>query len=159
MKRKPVVALVLPALAVVVFGGLEPGSTPAAARVRADTGDDPRAAIFLQRNCQECHAIAALGVDAVTDVGPDLTFAYADVVNRYSMSLPSFLDDPPGLMGFVLATHVHLTRADRDSISRILLEVYREHLADMDQEMPSFPPGRSRPRTRPDSIPHTPSRD
>jgi hypothetical protein len=34
-----------------------------------DTGTrrDPRAAIFVQHGCAECHAIAALGVKAATD--------------------------------------------------------------------------------------------
>jgi len=106
---------------------------------------DPRARIFVQHGCSECHAIAALDVHATSDVGPDLTFAYADVVNRYGTSLASFLDDPPGMMGFVLTAHLHVTQADRDSISHILYAVYREHLADMDREMPSFPPARVHP--------------
>ena len=106
---------------------------------------DPRAAIFVQHGCPECHAIAALGVKAGSDVGPDLTFASADVVTRYGMSLPAFFENTPGLMGFVLTSHLHLTQADRDSISRILLQVCREHWADMDPEIPSFPPGRARP--------------
>ena len=125
------------------------------ARGSADTGasgQDPRAAIFIQRGCPECHAIAALDVKAETDVGPDLTFAYADVVNRYGMNLPSFFDgNPPGLMGFVLASHLHLTQADRDSLSRILKAVYQEHLADMDARIPSFPPGRAHRQARPDT--------
>src|SRR5919109_2259564 len=44
------------------------------ARGSADTGasgQDPRAAIFIQRGCPECHAIAVLDVKAATDVGPD----------------------------------------------------------------------------------------
>jgi hypothetical protein len=116
---------------------------------RGQAQQDPRAAIFVQRGCQECHAIAALRVKAATDVGPDLTFAYADVVNRYGTTLPSFFAEPPGVMGLVLASHMHLTRADRDSISRILRAVYEEHLAEMNEEIPSLPPGRARPRTRP----------
>jgi hypothetical protein len=85
-------------------------------------------------------------------VGPDLTFAYADVVNRYGMNLPAFFDNPPGLMGFVLASHLHLTQADPDSMSRILKAVYQEHLADMDARIPSFPPGRAHPQARADTM-------
>ena len=109
-----------------------------------DTGarPDPRAAIFVQRGCAECHGIAALGVKAATDVGPDLTFAYADVPSRYDLSLASFLENPRGLMGFVFTAHVHLVQADRDSISHILEALYRERLADMDENVPSFPPVR-----------------
>jgi hypothetical protein len=51
-------------------------------------------------------------------------------------------------MGFVLASHLHLTAQDCDSISRILHDVYNEHLADMDPNMPSSPPGLARVRTR-----------
>lgn len=147
-------------VAIAVFaGGLERHGSRAGVKWTADTGGrsgaDPRAAIFVHRGCPECHAISALGVKAATDAGPDLTFAYADVVNRYGVSLRSFFDDTPGLMRLVLASHVHLTQEDRDSITRILHEVYQEHLADMDREMPSFPPGRTRPRSRPDSVPTT----
>jgi hypothetical protein len=101
---------------------------------------DPRAAIFIQRGCSECHGIAGLGVKAATDVAPDLTFAYADVPNRYAMDLPSFLENPRGLMGFVFTSHAPLVPSDRDSISHILEALYRERLANMDEDMPSLPP-------------------
>ncbi len=126
----------------------EPGS------VSRDTGTgprgDPRAAIFVQRGCAECHAIGALGVKAATDVGPDLTFAYADVVNRYGLSLGWFLDNPRGLMGLVLTAHLHLSQSDRDSMSHTLEALYRERLTDMDENIPSFPPARSHARARPE---------
>ncbi|HYL56050.1 MAG TPA: hypothetical protein VEU73_10805 [Gemmatimonadales bacterium] len=158
MTSRRVAALVASALVTVaVFaGGLGRHGSRGAMQWTPDTGSgsmgDPRAAIFVERGCPECHAIAALGIKAATDVGPDLTFAYADVLNRYGVSLRSFFDNTPGLMGWVLASHVHLTQADRDSITRILHEVYQKNLAAMDREMPSFPPGRSRPPSRPDSV-------
>jgi hypothetical protein len=135
--------------------------TPAlvALAVLAPAQQDPRAAIFVQHGCQECHAISPLGVKAATDVGPDLTFAYVDVVNRFGMNLRSFFKNPPGLMGFVLSSHIHLTQADQDSITRILYEICQEHLAEMDEEMPSFPPSRARPRTRSGSVPHASCRE
>jgi hypothetical protein len=122
---------------------------PGRAELNVDVGalQDPRAAIFIRRGCAECHAIAALGVKAATDVGPDLTFAYADVVNRYGLTLPLFLDNPRGLMGLVLASHVHLTQSDRDSISHTLEALYNDRLADMDENIPSFPPVHH-PKTR-----------
>ena len=144
-------ALIVAALvaATVLAWGLTSRPSHTVRRFVSDTGgpapQDPRAAIFVQHGCQECHAISALGVKAGSDVGPDLTFAYADVVTRYGMSLPSFFENTPGLMGFVLTAHLHLSQADRDSMSRILLQVCREHWADMDSEIPSFPPGRARP--------------
>jgi mono/diheme cytochrome c family protein len=105
---------------------------------------DPRAAIFVQRGCAECHAITALGVRASADVGPDLTFAYADVVNRYGTNLESFLYNPTGVMRVMLAAHLHLTTADRDSMLHILKGLYAERRADMDDAVPSFPPLRAR---------------
>jgi hypothetical protein len=156
MKSMKLLLFVIPAL-IAVSAGVETHGRWSAGRLTADTaggsGGDPRAAIFLHRGCPECHAISALGVKAMTDAGPDLTFAYADVGSRYGMSLQSFFDDTPGLMRLVLTSHLHLTKADRDSITRILHDVYQEHLADMDREVPSFPPGRARPRSRPDSVP------
>ncbi|HYL55593.1 MAG TPA: hypothetical protein VEU73_08470 [Gemmatimonadales bacterium] len=158
MKPSALMALVAPALAAAAIAAL---TVCFKARPLEQPGvhADPRGAIFVQRGCQECHAVAALGVKAATDVGPDLTFAYADVVNRYGLSLEAFFDAPPGLKGFVHASHVHLTPQDGDSISRILRAVYYEHLADMDPDMPSSPPGRARVRARPESLPRPPSRD
>ncbi len=101
---------------------------------------DPRAAIFVQRGCAQCHAITGLGVRASADVGPDLTFAYADVVNRYGTTLKSFLYNPTGVMRLMLASHLQLSRADRDSMLHILTRLYVERRADMDGRIPSFPP-------------------
>ena len=70
---------------VVVMGSVAARSTRPGPR-------DPRAVIFLQRGCSECHAISALQVRASKDVGPDLTYAYGDVVTRYGVDLESFLD-------------------------------------------------------------------
>ena len=108
---------------------------------------DPRARIFVSRGCTECHAIAALRVKGSSDVGPDLTFAYADVVNRYGINLESFFNNPRGVMRLMLASHLHLTMADRDSMVTILRGLYGERRADMDDRIPSLPPrtGRSTP--------------
>jgi mono/diheme cytochrome c family protein len=115
-----------------------------AAGVAADTGRgawlDPRAQIFVQRGCTECHAISGLGAVAAKDVGPDLTFAYADVVNRYGVNLESFLQDPSGVMRLMLASHLHLSMADRDSMLHVLKGLYEERRADMDEVIPSLPP-------------------
>jgi hypothetical protein len=105
---------------------------------------DPRGVIFLQRGCNACHGIAALGVEPVTDAAPDLSFAYIDVRNRYGLSLESFLYDPPGVMRMMLASHLNLSRADRDSMVHILAAVYGERRASMDSVVPSFPPAAPR---------------
>jgi len=107
---------------------------------------DPRGVIFIQRGCNACHGIAALGVKPVTDAAPDLSFAYVDVRNRYGRSLESFLYDPTGVMRMMLASHLDLSRADRDSMVHILADVYVERRAGLDSVMPSFPPA-TPPRT------------
>jgi hypothetical protein len=95
---------------------------------------DPRGAIFVARGCSQCHGVWALGVKAKSDVGPDLTFAYIDVVNRYGESLEAFLNRPVGIMRLMLAEHVHLSAADRDTIAHILGKVYLEHRAQLGDE-------------------------
>src|SRR5581483_11490371 len=95
---------------------------------------DPRAAIFRARGCSECHSIWALNVKPRSDVGPDLTFAYVDVVTRYGENLVAFLYNPTGVMRLMLAQHVQLSLADRDSIAHILESVYRQHRAQLFDE-------------------------
>jgi len=103
---------------------------------------DPRADLFIQRGCTACHAISALGAKASADVGPDLTFAYADVLNRYGVNLEYFLFNPVGVMQLMLVSHLNLSAEDRDSMVHVLRGLYEERRADMDDEIPSLPPGR-----------------
>lgn len=100
---------------------------------------DPRAQIFVQRGCNECHAVSAIGVKASTDVGPDLTYAYGDVRRRYGLSLESFMANPPGVMRMMLASHLTLTAPDRDSIVGILRRLYDERCADSEVGVPTLP--------------------
>jgi hypothetical protein len=133
-------APVVGAVGIVTLATVWPQSSwsPAA---RPDTGgvsrQDPRAAIFVQRGCTECHAITALRVKAGADVGPDLTFAYGDVVTRYGVNLESFLYSPPGVMRLMLAAHLHLSLVDRDSMLHVLKGLYLERRADFRDEVPS----------------------
>jgi hypothetical protein len=106
---------------------------------------DPRAAIFVQRGCNACHGVWALGVKPKSDAAPDLTFAYVDVVNRYGMSLEAFLYDPRGVMRLMLASHLHLTAADRDSIAHVLKAIYLQHRTQLDEEIPPIAPDSSPP--------------
>jgi mono/diheme cytochrome c family protein len=108
-----------------------------AARATRPGARDPRAAIFLQRGCSECHAISALQVRASKDVGPDLSYAYGDVVIRYGVDLEAFLDHPSGVMRLMLASHLHLSAADRDSILQILKGLYLERRASAPFTLPS----------------------
>lgn len=90
---------------------------------------DPRGGIFIARGCTDCHAISGLRLKASSDVGPDLTFAYADVVSRYAVNLEAFLSDPPGAMELVLAGRHRVSVIDRDSIVQILRRLYEERKA------------------------------
>ena len=97
---------------------------------------DPRGGIFVGHGCTRCHGVWALGLKPGADVGPDLTFAYGDVVNRYGMSLEAFLNNPRGVMRLMLASHLHLGAAARDSIAGILAQLYQARRADLDRDIP-----------------------
>jgi hypothetical protein len=90
---------------------------------------DPRSGIFLRRGCNECHAVSALRIRALHDVGPDLTYAYGDVLIRYGVDLETFLDNPSGVMRLMLKSHIRLNPVERDSVVQILRGVYGQRLA------------------------------
>ena len=96
-----------------------PVATPAAS-------SDPRAALFLEKGCPQCHSISALGLKSATEVGPDLTLAYSDVRNRFSVSLEEFLPHPTGTMQMVLSQMIKLSPAERDSVIHILKRLHDE---------------------------------
>jgi cytochrome c551/c552 len=91
---------------------------------------DPRAALFLEKGCPQCHSISALGVKSPTEVGPDLTIAYSDVQSRFNMKLDEFLKNPTGTMQIVLSSQIKLSPAERDSIIEILEDLQEEAEAD-----------------------------
>ncbi|HXQ30195.1 MAG TPA: hypothetical protein VN848_13115 [Gemmatimonadales bacterium] len=97
---------------------------------------DARRRIFVEHGCTRCHGIWALGLKPVSDVGPDLTFAYGDVVTRYGMSLEAFLNNPSGVMRLMLASHLHLGAGARDSIATILNQLYQARRAEFDRDIP-----------------------
>lgn len=90
---------------------------------------DPRAALFVEKGCPQCHSIAALGVKSSAEVGPDLTEAYEDVQLRFGVQLDEFLAQPTGTMQVVLSSQITLTAAERDSIVSVLRALWREHEA------------------------------
>lgn len=106
---------------------------------RAAAQTDARARIFVERGCRDCHAVSALKLKASADVGPDLTYAYGDVLRRYGLNLESFMANPPGAMRMMLASHIGLTAADRDSVVRILRGLYEERRADAETGVPTLP--------------------
>lgn len=90
------------------------------------TGNDPRAALFLQKGCPNCHSITALGVKSSSEVGPDLSLAYEDVERRFGVKLEEFLPNPTGTMQMVLSQLITLTPAERDSIVHVLKQLHEE---------------------------------
>jgi hypothetical protein len=88
------------------------------------TSDDPRASIFLNKGCPQCHSISGLGIKSPAEIGPDLTLAYEDVQTRFSMPLEQFLHNPTGTMQIVLSSQIQLSTAERDSIIHILKELH-----------------------------------
>jgi hypothetical protein len=105
-------------------GGKDESVPPPAAAGQA--GSDPRAALFVQKGCPQCHSISALGIKSPAEVGPDLTLAYADVQTRFGLKLDQFLAAPTGTMQMVLSSMIKLTPAERDSIIHILKELHEE---------------------------------
>ena len=90
------------------------------------TGNDARAYLFIQKGCPTCQSISALGVKSGTDVGPDLTYAYADVVSRFNEPLEQFLPNPTGTMQMVLSQLIKLSPEERDSVIHILKRLHDE---------------------------------
>jgi hypothetical protein len=134
MRAPIVIALLLSAVASCLPAGTGAPPDPVAER-RARRRD---AALFVSVGCNDCHAVSALGVKAAADVGPDLTYAYADVVTRYGVNLETFLAHPTGIMRLMLGAHLELTVAERNAIIRVLKQLHEEHRADRDAP-PSLP--------------------
>lgn len=93
------------------------------------TGNDPRAALFLEKGCPNCHSITAVGVKSSSEVGPDLSLAYEDVQSRFGVKLEEFLPNPTGTMQMVLGQLIKLTPQERDSIIHILTQLHEEREA------------------------------
>jgi hypothetical protein len=90
------------------------------------TSSDPRGSIFLQKGCPQCHTISALGIKSPAEIGPDLTYAYTDVQNRFNMKLEEFLHNPTGTMQVVLSSQIQLSPEERDSVIHILKAIIEE---------------------------------
>jgi len=103
--------------------GMHQGDAPAA---QAAASSDPRAAIFLEKGCPQCHTISALGIKSPAEIGPDLTFAYTDVQSRFNVKLEEFLHNPTGTMQVVLSSQIQLSPQERDSVIHLLKEINEE---------------------------------
>ncbi|HEY8196401.1 MAG TPA: hypothetical protein VIG04_05460 [Gemmatimonadales bacterium] len=104
--------------------GNAPSPGPPIATTNASS--DPRAAIFLEKGCPQCHTISALGVKSPAEIGPDLTFAYTDVRSRFGVELEEFLKNPTGTMQVVLSSQIKLSPEERDSVIHILKELHED---------------------------------
>ena len=104
--------------------GSPPAASPSAAAAPASS--DPRAAIFVEKGCPQCHSISALGVKSPAELGPDLTFAYSDVQSRFNMKLEEFLKNPTGTMQVVLSSQIKLSPEELDSVIDILTELHED---------------------------------
>lgn len=102
------------------------GGSVSASPALAVTSSDPRAALFIQKGCPQCHSISALGVKSPTEVGPDLTMAYDDVRSRFNQPLEQFLHNPTGTMQMVLSQMITLSPEERDSVIHILKRLHEE---------------------------------
>lgn len=109
-------------------GGEPAQSTPPAGAPAqpAAAPSDPRAAIFVEKGCPQCHTISALGIKSPAEIGPDLTSAYTDVQSRFNMKLEEFLHNPTGTMQVVLSSQISLSKEERDSVIHILKELHEE---------------------------------
>ena len=119
-------ACVISFLLVILAGcGDGKSATPTPPAVTSATGD-PRAAIFINKGCPQCHSLSAFGIKSQAEVGPDLGGAYEDVRTRFGMTLEDFLATPTGTMQVVLSSMIKLTPAERDSIIQILNGLHEE---------------------------------
>jgi len=77
---------------------------------------------FVKKNCFVCHSVSTLGVEAASQIGPDLANAPADVQSRFGRTLDDFLARPTGTMEVVLSTMITLTEEERkEAIEKIRL--------------------------------------
>ena len=70
-------------------------------------------AFFVTKNCFVCHSVSTLGVEAASQIGPDLALAVEDVQSRFGRTLDDFLMKPTGTMDIVLSTMIPLTKEER----------------------------------------------
>ena len=73
-----------------------------------------------------------LKIKAQTDVGPDLSAAYAAVPYRYGVPFERFFEQPPAIMRVVLGNRPPLKRAQTDSLIALFRVLYLEQLARLD---------------------------
>ncbi len=81
-------------------------------------------ALFVQKNCFVCHSVSTLGIEAASQIGPDLALAVEDVQSRFGRTLEDFLSRPTGTMDVVLSTMITLTDEERSEVIEKLRHAY-----------------------------------
>ena len=82
---------------------------------------------FVKKRCFICHSISSLQVDSPTNIGPDLAFAKINVPKKHRMKVDTFIFEPKGTMGVILATpQYHLTKQEKDEAIRLLKEAWEK---------------------------------
>ncbi len=99
-------------------------------------------AFFVAKGCYICHSISGYQIKSATDIGPDLTKAYADTNRRFGRALDDFLMKPQGTMAVVLSAQIHLTDAERRQAIDLLTQVYKQQ---EQQQATSPKAGKTRP--------------
>jgi cytochrome c2 len=96
----------------------------AADRQRMEAGPG---AWFVKTGCAACHAVASLGVTSLSQIGPDLSPAVAEVQDRFGRSIEDFLATPTGTMAVVLSRQIILTREQKAAAVEHLRAAFAEY--------------------------------
>ena len=83
---------------------------------------------FVKKGCFACHSITAFDIKSASDIGPDLSFAVADVQSRFGKTLEDFLAQPTGTMAVVLSTQIQLTNEERQEAVAKLKSAYEKKM-------------------------------
>lgn len=77
--------------------------------------------IFKEKGCIQCHKVTAYEIEG-GETGPDLSFAFTDVKDRFGMPLDKFLKEPTGTMQIVLSSMIKLNNEEKAGIYKLLKE-------------------------------------
>jgi cytochrome c2 len=85
-------------------------------------------AFFVKKGCFACHSVTAFDIKSAADIGPDLSFAVADVPSRFGKTLEDFLAKPTGTMAVVLSTQIQLTDEEKQEAVAKLKSAYEKKM-------------------------------
>lgn len=64
---------------------------------------------FVERGCFACHSVSVYGINAASQMGPDLSNAVADVQSRFGKTIDEFWAEPVGTMMMVRSGMIKLS--------------------------------------------------